>query len=63
MNPHKNARLTPYSRELRIARIRKRGWIVAKARSGERFRKNRAINDPAALNEVLQRFSVAALEG
>ena len=31
MNPHKNARLAPYSRELRIERIRKRGWTVVKA--------------------------------
>jgi transposase InsO family protein len=31
MNAHKNARLTPYSRELMIERIRKQGWTVAKA--------------------------------
>jgi transposase InsO family protein len=31
MNVHKNARLTPYSRELMIKRIRNQGWTVAKA--------------------------------
>ena len=36
MNPHKNARLTPYSRELMIERIRKRGWTVAKAAEAAR---------------------------
>ncbi len=31
MNAHKNARLTPYSRELMIERIRRHGWTVARA--------------------------------
>src|SRR5271166_4193090 len=31
MNAHKNARLTPYSRELMVERIRKQGWTVARA--------------------------------
>ena len=31
MNAHKNARLTPYSRELMIERIRKQRWTVARA--------------------------------
>lgn len=31
MNAHKNARLTPYSRELMIGRIRTQSWTVAKA--------------------------------
>ena len=31
MNAHKNARLTPYSRELMIERIRNRGWTVSRA--------------------------------
>jgi transposase InsO family protein len=31
MNTHKNARLTPYSRELMIERIRKQGWTVRQA--------------------------------
>lgn len=31
MNAHKNARLTPYSRELMIERIRNQGWTVARA--------------------------------
>ena len=31
MNAQKNARLTPYSRELMIERIRKQGWTVARA--------------------------------
>ena len=31
MNAHKNARLTPFSRELMIERIRNQGWTVARA--------------------------------
>ena len=31
MNTHKNARLTHFSRELMIERIRRQGWTVAKA--------------------------------
>ena len=31
MNAHKNARLTPFSRELMIRRIRKENWTVARA--------------------------------
>jgi len=34
MNAHKNARLTPYSRELMIERIRRQGWRVAEAAEG-----------------------------